>query len=160
MADYVSNLTGEQMNDALQQMNERLPEQWATGKIDGEEVTETNPRYHNNAKYYSEEAGRQAASIVGLQANAITGAAGSQASVEVTGGSGSPYRFNFTIPRGDKGNKGDTGKSAYQTAHDAGYAGTEAQFNASLGNMRNITLSNRSPLNTEGIDGDVWFVYE
>ena len=63
-----------------------------------------------------------------------TGAAGSDASATITGTPPS-QTLALTIPRGDKGNKGDastvpgpTGKTAYQYAVDAGYEGTEAEF--------------------------------
>lgn len=40
-----------------------------------------------------------------------------------------------TGPQGPKGDKGDTGKTAYQAAKDAGYTGTEAQFNAMMSSI-------------------------
>lgn len=40
-----------------------------------------------------------------------------------------------TGPQGPKGNKGDTGKTAYEAAKDAGYTGTEAQFNAIMSSI-------------------------
>lgn len=45
--------------------------------------------------------------------------------------------FDFKIPRGRDGNPGTNGKSAYQTAVDAGYTGTEAEFNAALLVLKN-----------------------
>lgn len=39
-------------------------ERWATGTVDGEPVESTDPAYHNNAKYYSEQAQASAESIV------------------------------------------------------------------------------------------------
>lgn len=66
-----------------------------------------------------------------------TGAPGSQATVN-NSGTQSDAVFDFTIPRGAdgtpgaKGDPGVNGKSAYQTAVDAGYTGTEADFNAAL----------------------------
>lgn len=48
-------------------------EAWAVGKRDGEDVPETDPTYHNNSKYYSEQAGASATAA----ANSATAAAGS-----------------------------------------------------------------------------------
>lgn len=56
---YVISLTGEQVDDALQQMNERIPEGWAVGTKDGVPVPSTSPFYHNNAKYWAEQAHSQ-----------------------------------------------------------------------------------------------------
>lgn len=42
------------------------------------------------------------------------------------------------VPTGPQGATGDAGKSAYASAQDGGYTGTEAQFNASLGALINI----------------------
>lgn len=63
-----------------------------------------------------------------------TGAAGSEASATITGTSPEQV-LGLTIPRGDKGDKGDpstvpgpTGKTAYQYAVDAGFDGTEEEF--------------------------------
>lgn len=63
-----------------------------------------------------------------------TGPAGSQASASITGTS-PEQALALTIPRGDKGEKGDastvagpTGKTAYEYAVDAGFEGTEQEF--------------------------------
>lgn len=45
---------------------------------------------------------------------------------------------NIKGSKGEKGAPGDAGKSAYASAQDGGYTGTEAQFNASLGALINI----------------------
>lgn len=50
-----------------------------------------------------------------IQAQAVTGAAGTQASVENIGTSVNPI-FKFIIPKGDKGDKGDKGNSGYSGA--------------------------------------------
>lgn len=62
MANYISALTGAAMDDALQQMNNRVPEGWAVGERDGVPVGEESLYYHNNAKYYAEQAQAQAES--------------------------------------------------------------------------------------------------
>ena len=65
-----------------------------------------------------------------------TGAPGSQAAATITGTSPEQV-LGLTIPRGDKGDKGDdskvpgpTGKTAYEYAQDAGFTGTEEEFAA------------------------------
>ena len=40
--------------------------------------------------------------------------------------------ITLKIPKGDKGDPGTAGKTAYQYAQDGGYAGTEAEFSAKL----------------------------
>ena len=62
MADkYTLKLTGEQVDDALQQLNERVAEGWAVGERDGEPVPASSPYHNNNAKYYAEQAAENAA---------------------------------------------------------------------------------------------------
>ena len=71
-----------------------------------------------------------------------TGEPGSQASVS-NGGTESDAVFNFTIPRGADGRDGAEGpagadgKSAYQSAKEQGYTGTEAEFYAALVSLQN-----------------------
>lgn len=69
-----------------------------------------------------------------------TGEPGTQAAV-TNGGTTAAAVLNFVIPRGAPGQDGadgadgapgTNGKSAYQAAVDAGYTGTEAEFNAAL----------------------------
>lgn len=70
-----------------------------------------------------------------------TGEPGSQASVS-NGGTESDAVFNFTIPRGADGRDGAEGpagadgKSAYQSAKEQGYTGTEAEFYAALVSLK------------------------
>lgn len=58
MADYISSLTGAQMDAALTDMAEHTSEAWAVGERNGTEVSSTDLTYHNNAKYYAEQAAR------------------------------------------------------------------------------------------------------
>lgn len=58
MANYISSLTGTQLDDALTQVNQRVPEGWAVGEKDGIPVSSSSPYYQNNAKYYAETAGQ------------------------------------------------------------------------------------------------------
>lgn len=62
MADYISTLTGAQMDAALTDMAQHDSEAWAIGERDGIVVQSGDPAYQNNAKYYAE-----------LASNVITG---------------------------------------------------------------------------------------
>lgn len=53
---YTVTLTGAQVDDALMQMNQRIPEGWAAGTRDGVAVSSTSQFYHNNAKYLATQA--------------------------------------------------------------------------------------------------------
>lgn len=57
---YQAQLLGPQIDDALSQMNQRIPEGWAVGQRDGVDVPPTSQFYHNNAKYYAEQAATSA----------------------------------------------------------------------------------------------------
>lgn len=75
-------------------------------------------------------------SITGLTATATTLAAGSAATVTVTGGTGAedPFHFVFGIPKGNTGSKGATGTAATITAqiveYQSGTSGTTAPTGA------------------------------
>ena len=75
-------------------------------------------------------------SMAGLTATATTLAAGSAATVTVTGGTGAedPFNFVFGIPRGNTGSKGATGTAATITAqiveYQVGTSGTTAPTGA------------------------------
>lgn len=56
--DYISSLSGSQMDAALLDMAERTSEAWAVGERNGIDVSNIDPTYHNNAKYYAEQAAR------------------------------------------------------------------------------------------------------
>lgn len=53
MADYVSALTGPEMDEALYDMASHTSEAWAVGTRNGEAVTNTDPTYNNNSKYWA-----------------------------------------------------------------------------------------------------------
>ena len=57
MADekYRTQLTGAQVDDALQQLNQRVAEGWAVGTRDGSPVGPGSEYYDNNAKYWAEQ---------------------------------------------------------------------------------------------------------
>lgn len=71
-----------------------------------------------------------------------TGESGTQASVTNSGDETNAI-FNFTIPKGDRGNNGEQGatgvegKSAYQSAQEGGFTGSESDFNIALSNINN-----------------------
>lgn len=78
--EYISALNGQQMDDALTQMNQRVPEGWAVGTKDGVAVGSSSPFYHNNAKYYAQLAGTSQSSASTSQSSAAASAASAAAS--------------------------------------------------------------------------------
>lgn len=56
MADFISTLTGQEMDAALSDMAMHTSEAYAVGTRNGSVVTSGDPTYHNNAKYYAEVA--------------------------------------------------------------------------------------------------------
>ena len=56
MADYISTLTGVQMDAALIDMAEHNSEAYAVGERNGIAVTTDDVTYHNNARYYAQQA--------------------------------------------------------------------------------------------------------
>ena len=68
MADYVSTLTGPQMDAALLDMAEHNSEAYAVGERNGIAVAPDDVTYHNNARYYAQIASSQ---IVGDASSAV-----------------------------------------------------------------------------------------
>lgn len=68
MADYISVLTGSEMDAALLDMAEHTSEAYAVGTRNGVLVQEGDPTYQNNSKYYADLA---AAVITGDVTNAV-----------------------------------------------------------------------------------------
>ena len=56
MADYISTLTGVQMDSALLDMAEHKSEAWAVGERNGVAVPSGDATYQNNARYYAQQA--------------------------------------------------------------------------------------------------------
>ena len=56
MADYISTLTGVQMDSALLDMAEHNSEAWAVGERNGIAVPSGDATYQNNARYYAQQA--------------------------------------------------------------------------------------------------------
>ncbi len=56
MADYISTLTGSQMDAALLDMAEHNSEAYAVGERNGIDVPPDDVTYHNNARYYAQQA--------------------------------------------------------------------------------------------------------
>ena len=46
-------------------------EAWAVGQIEGEDVGDTDPRYHNNSKYYAQQADSSATAAAGSASDAL-----------------------------------------------------------------------------------------
>ena len=74
MADYVSALTGPEMDEALYDMASHTSEAWAVGTRNDEPVTSGDPTYNNNSRYW---AGRSA----NYNTNAQAAAARAEAAV-------------------------------------------------------------------------------
>lgn len=64
--------------------SEQQAQAWATGQIDGTDVDSDAPQYHNNAKYYAEEAGSSATSAAAEVENAEAWATGTRDGSPVT----------------------------------------------------------------------------
>lgn len=62
MAEYISALTGPEMDAALQDMAQHNSEAWAVGTRGGTAVSSTDATYHNNSKYYATQASASATS--------------------------------------------------------------------------------------------------
>lgn len=56
MADYISSLSGQEMDVALTDMAQHTSEAWAVGTRNGIDVTSGDETYENNSKYYAEQA--------------------------------------------------------------------------------------------------------
>ena len=56
MADYISTLTGVQMDASLLDMAEHTSEAYAIGERNGVPVDSSDVTYHNNARYYAQQA--------------------------------------------------------------------------------------------------------
>lgn len=56
MADYISSLTGVAMDQALLDMAEHTSEAYAVGERNGVPVDSSDVTYHNNARYYAQQA--------------------------------------------------------------------------------------------------------
>lgn len=82
MADYISTLTGVQVDAALLDMAEHNSEAYAVGKRNGVAVASGDVTYHNNAKYYAQNASSSASTASTASSNANTKA--SQAATSAT----------------------------------------------------------------------------
>lgn len=71
--DIADRATAAAINDVKQYADDA--EAWATGSVDGTDVTSTADQYHNNAKYYSEQAGEKATAAAGSATAAAASAA-------------------------------------------------------------------------------------
>lgn len=60
MSDYISSLSGQEMDAALTDMAQHDSEAWAVGTRNGVDVTSGDETYDNNSKYWAE----QAASVI------------------------------------------------------------------------------------------------
>lgn len=139
-------------------------EGYAVGKQNGSDVGDTSPYYQNNSKYYSDRAKTDADRAAAYSTNTpYIGANGNWwvwnstrgqyvdtgvdasitlqiADVTMLDASATPYVtntgtntdpiFHLFLPRGM------TGKTAYQSAVEGGYTGTEAEFESELSHFK------------------------
>ncbi len=61
MANFVSSLTGQQINDVMTKIEQGVPEGYAVGEKNGVPVSSSSVYYHNNATYYATNAQASAA---------------------------------------------------------------------------------------------------
>ena len=127
-------------------------EAWSVGKRNGVDVPSTDPAYHNNAKYYAEQGGLAPATIWYAGVDYPTGAKNNDLWL-YTGSTTHPDGFKLgdvsqyngtgwdviANIRGATGATGAAGKSAYASAQDGGFTGTEAQFNKGLSVMGDVS---------------------
>ena len=81
--DFNLQMTGEQVKDARQQLEDRVAEGWAVGEHDGVPVTSGSPYYENNAKYYAEQAAAQETAAQGRAEDAEAWAVGKRGGTDV-----------------------------------------------------------------------------
>lgn len=117
MADYNSIHTGPEIDEAVRKVKENDIPAGGVKFSDGETFQQ---------KY-------DAGELTGPKGE--TGAQGPKGDTGDTGPQG---------PAGADGAPGQDGKSAYESAQDGGYTGTEAEFNAALSNVGNTTAEDVS----------------
>lgn len=81
-------------------------EAWAVGERDGEPVTDADPTYQNNSKYWAGQAKESAESITGMTATAETLPAGSEATASYSSADG---LLTIGVPTGATGATGPQG---------------------------------------------------
>lgn len=105
----------------------------------------------DNAKLYVKGAAKYEFLVDMSGATGIQGPQGVQGVQGPQGAQGEKGNPGDTGPRGpqgvqgETGAKGDPGKSAYTTAKEAGYSGTEAEFAAALSQIANHIASKANP---------------
>lgn len=89
---------GAQSEEAQTHVYAQQSEAWAVGTIDGAPVESTDPQYHNNSKYYTEQAAESASDAAG----SATSAAEIQAAIEVMIGTFATIEESTTASRAYK----------------------------------------------------------
>ena len=109
---------------------------WAEGKKGTVDVIDGQDQYHNNARWYAEQAAALGEAIAQMLEECETWEDGKSAyEIAVENGfEGTEIEWLASLvgAAGQNGSAGAAGKSAYAAAVEAGYSGTEAQFNADL----------------------------
>jgi hypothetical protein len=134
-----------------------------TGNVEDEDNAKLYVKGSSAYEYLTDLSGSAGiqgpASVFSTAATATTGTAGSNAVVSLTGSGtiDSPYKFSFTIPKGDTGAKGDTGVgvssiAAGSTTVSDGYSSTPLTFTMTDKSSKTATVKVKN--GTDGAKGD------
>ncbi len=105
MADFISQLSGPEMDNALQEVNAHNAEAWSSGTRGGVQVASGDPTYDNNAKYWAQVAKSavppgSAGAVLFSQAQQLPDSAKAQARANISAGGSNPNLLDnpwFTV---------------------------------------------------------------
>lgn len=171
MSDYISSLSGQEMDTALTDMATHESEAWAVGTRNGISVQSTDDTYHNNSKYWAEQAstyisGDITAAVRWDIAQSISSAGQTQARANISAApTASPtFTGTVTVPTPTSG---DSSTKAASTA----FVGGEVQTYLNRTNAVNVAntsyttlMARGSSLNstetTPAVNGAIAWLYE
>lgn len=171
MADYISVLTGSEMDSALLDMAEHNSEAWAVGTRNGVHVQSGDETYHNNSKYWAGVASTYISGDIGGAvrwdiAQSLSSAQKEQARGNISSApTDSPtFTGTVTVPTptaGDSSTKAATTAfvgGAIQTANNRATAVNEADTNYTTYMARGESLN--STETTPTVNGTIAWLYE
>lgn len=146
----------------LARIQEVNSEAWATGKKNGVDVPSTEPMYHNNSKYYAEQAEEAASSIGQLAEDAEAWAVGERGGTPVTSGD-ETYQNNAKYYAGNAStssrNAAISETNAAESAEDAEASATSASTNAANAATSATSASNSASAAAQSEeDSEAWAV--
>lgn len=170
MANYVSTLTGPQMDAALLDMADHNSEAWAVGTRDGEAVSSTDVTYHNNAEYYATNAQSAAAraeaavppSTAGAvffdRSQTLTEAQQRQARANIMAGGSSPNLLLnpwFTVNQRDRTSMSGSGMfvDGWRVTYGTAVRTINADGTVTIGHGREGNMTNRIDLPIDALAG-------